>query len=42
MYATIKFCLISLTNTSPLPEGHERTEDAVERLGAMLDGKTPL
>lgn len=31
-----------LTDAGALPEGHERTEDAVEMLRAMLDGETPL
>ena len=30
------------TDTGPLSEGHERAEDAVEGLGAMLDGETSL
>lgn len=31
-----------LTDAGALPEGHEWTEDAVEMLWAMLDGKTSL
>ena len=31
-----------LTNTGPLSERHEGAEDAMNELGTVLDGETPL
>ncbi len=34
--------LTACDNTGSLSEGHERTEDAVQWLGSVLNGETPL